>query len=60
MCKGKGGRVVQDCPHSKANHVSFMIRYMQSLVEWKDALEVTLACVVFPCLEELSLDIVHN
>ncbi|XP_075662464.1 putative disease resistance protein RGA1 [Castanea sativa] len=30
-------------------------RGMKKLVEWKDALEVTSARVVFPCLEELSI-----
>ncbi|KAK9997549.1 hypothetical protein SO802_022235 [Lithocarpus litseifolius] len=31
------------------------IGFMEKLVEWKDALEVTSARVVFPCLEELSI-----
>ncbi|KAF3949674.1 hypothetical protein CMV_024486 [Castanea mollissima] len=30
-------------------------RCMKKLVEWKDALEVTSARVVFPCLEELAI-----
>ena len=28
---------------------------MQNLVKWKDALEVTSTCEVFPCLEELTI-----
>ena len=47
--------MVQDCPHSKDNHVSFLIRYMQSLMEWNDALKVTSTHVVFPFLEELTI-----
>ncbi|XP_075662491.1 putative disease resistance protein RGA4 [Castanea sativa] len=31
-------------------------RGMKKLVEWKDALEVTSARVVFPCLEELTIE----
>nr|POF21003.1 putative disease resistance protein rpp1 [Quercus suber] len=31
------------------------IKYLDELVEWKDALEVTSASVVFPCLEELTI-----
>ncbi|XP_075661775.1 putative disease resistance RPP13-like protein 1 [Castanea sativa] len=33
---------------------------MKKLVEWKDALEVTSARVVFPCLEELTIKNVNN
>ena len=32
------------------------IQSMWKLEEWKDALEVTSACVVFPCLEELTIE----
>ena len=35
----------------------FKVEKMNSLVEWKDVMEVTTKCVVFPCLEELIIGV---
>lgn len=36
------------------------LKQMYNLVEWKDALKLTTAGVVFPCLEELTIEECHH